>query len=83
MMTEASCSTCLLLPIQLTSKSISVAFVKESMGNAVADGAHDVLRPMSFPGSTMVAMMKARSDETWAHNLPCLAHRARLSEGGY
>ena len=69
MMTEASCSTCLLLPIQLTSKSISVAFVKESMGNAVADGAHDVLRPMLFPGSTMVAMMKARSDETWAHNL--------------
>ena len=38
------------------------------MGNSVAVGAHDVLRPMSFPGSTQFAMMKARSDETWAHN---------------
>ena len=46
-----------------------MAFVKESMGNAVADGAHDVLRPMSFPGSTMVAMMKARSDETRTQDL--------------
>lgn len=51
------------LPIHMTSKSISVAFVKKSMGNSVAVGAHDVLRPMSFPGSTQFAMMKARSDE--------------------
>ena len=39
------------------------------MGNSVAVGAHDVLRPMSFPGSTQFAMMKARSDETWAQHL--------------
>ena len=38
------------------------------MGNSVAVGAHDVLRPMSFPGSTQFAMMKARSDETWAQH---------------
>ena len=43
--------------------------MKESMGNAVADRAHDVLRPMLFPGSTMVAMMKARSDETRTQDL--------------